>query len=324
MKREPFIAAREKRWAELEQLIGQLRARLPAGKQPQNVAALPRAYRQVCQDLALVRRRMYGRALATRLNRIALQGREQLYQTPTRWTRSVAHFVARDFPRRLRGEAKLFWISTAAFLLPFAAVWVLAAQRPDLLYAIMDPASLQQYEEMYDPNTGGVDELRTPQSDVVMFAFYIRNNVGIDFKIFAGGLPFGLGTLFFLAYNGVHFGAIVGHFVTIGYDQTLFPFVVGHSSFELVAMLISGVAGLRLGAVLIAPGRRSRRRALIEIGPHCLQLVLGAGAMTTLAAFIEGFWSAQPLPASVKYAVGAVLWVLVIVYLGFAGRRRES
>ncbi|MCC7015446.1 MAG: stage II sporulation protein M [Planctomycetes bacterium] len=324
MKREPFVAAREARWKALEQLLESLAKPKLRRAEHADVAQFPRWYRQVCQDLALARRRMYGRELALRLNHIALAGRDQLYKAPVRTLAEVTEFAARGFPRLVRSEAKLLWVSTAVFLVPALIVGSIAMVRPDLLYAIVDIESLQEAERMYDPDSRTIEDARDASGNVAMFAFYVKHNVGIDFQIFAGGLPFGLGSILFLALNGVHLGAIVGHFLTIGYERTLFPFVVGHSSFELTAMLIAGVAGLRLGAVLVAPGRRSRRRALIDIGPHCLKLALGAGAMTVLAAFIEGFWSAQPLPPSVKYAVGAVLWSLVVVYLVFAGRSGES
>jgi hypothetical protein len=42
--------------------------------------------------------------------------------------------------------------------------------------------------------------------------------------------------------------------------------------------------------------------------------------MLFVAALIEGFWSPAPIPAGVKYAGGALLWVLVAVYLSTAGR----
>ena len=40
------------------------------------------------------------------------------------------------------------------------------------------------------------------------------------------------------------------------------------------------------------------------------------------ASFIEAFWSSQTqVPASTKYTVGALLWLLVFLYFIFAGRR---
>ena len=41
-----------------------------------------------------------------------------------------------------------------------------------------------------------------------MFGYYIRNNTGIGFQTFAGGLLLGLGTLFFLVFNGFYIGAV--------------------------------------------------------------------------------------------------------------------
>ncbi len=323
MKREPFIAARKQRWARLESLLAALRTGRRDGLERDALHELPRLYRQACQDLALARRRMYGRELVQRLNQMALRGREQLYRPSSRYLHEVAQFFGVDFPRLVREEWRLFWICSLLFAAPLVAVAVTANKRPDLLYAVMDPESLERFEEMYAPD-GATSSGRGVGDNVRMFAFYVRNNVGIDFQIFASGLVFGIGSILSLIYNGVHFGAVAGHFVAIGYEQQLFTFVAGHSSWELVAMVIAAVAGMRLGSLLVAPGRRSRARALVEDAPRCLRLLLGAAAMTFLAAFIEGFWSAQPLPGTLKYVVGALMWTLVIVYLWLGGRRRAA
>jgi hypothetical protein len=47
---------------------------------------------------------------------------------------------------------------------------------------------------------------------------------------------------------------------------------------------------------------------------------MGAGAMLAVAALLEAFWSPAPLPSIVKYIGGGVLWLVVFVYLAFAGR----
>ena len=323
MKREPFIAARKPRWKRLESMLAALSPGARAEVPERELAQLPRLYRQVCQDLALAQRRMYGRELVSRLNAMALRGREQLYRAPTRYLRQWIEFVAAGFPRLVREEWRLFWICSVLFVVPLVGVAVMAHERPDLLYSVLDPESLENIESMYAPSES-LSAKRDADRNVAMFAFYIRNNVGIDFQIFASGLVFGIGSILSLIYNGVHFGAIVGHFLAIGYETQLFPFVVGHSSWELVAMVIAAVAGMRLGSLLVAPGRRSRARALVEDAPRCLKLLVGAALMTTLAAFIEGFWSAQPLPVSVKYGFGAAMWMLVIVYLLLGGRRRAA
>ena len=42
--------------------------------------------------------------------------------------------------------------------------------------------------------------------------------------------------------------------------------------------------------------------------------------MTMLAAVVEGFWSAQPIPPMVKYAVGIVGWLAHAGYFLFVGK----
>ena len=59
-----------------------------------------------------------------------------------------------------------------------------------------------------------------------------------------------------------------------------------------------------------------------EDAQRALPLVYGSALMLLLAAGIEAFWSAQPLAATVKYRVGTVLWILVLLYLLLAGRAR--
>ncbi len=79
-----------------------------------------------------------------------------------------------------------------------------------------------------------------------------------------------------------------------------------------------------LGHAIVAPGNRSRVDALRVRGLVAVQLALGAAGMLFVAATVEGFWSAQPLPPMVKYSAAAVLWIAVIGYLGFAGRGRHA
>jgi len=85
-------------------------------------------------------------------------------------------------------------------------------------------------------------------------------------------------------------------------------------------MCISGVAGLLLGKALIKPGTQTRVLALKRAATKAVPLIVGAGLMTLLAAFIEAYWSSKDLDFSVKITVGIIIWILHIVYLTFAGR----
>jgi uncharacterized membrane protein SpoIIM required for sporulation len=154
-----------------------------------------------------------------------------------------------------------------------------------------------------------------------MFGFYIRNNVGIAFQCFASGLAAGLGSIFFIVFNGAYIGAIAGYVTERGLSETFYSFVVTHGAFELTAIVLSGAAGLKLGHSLIAPGRRTRRQSLVHAAGECVVVVYGITAMLIVAAAIEAFWSSAVwVPNAVKYGVAAVCWAVVLAYFVRQGR----
>ena len=105
--------------------------------------------------------------------------------------------------------------------------------------------------------------------------------------------------------------------------KNLYSFVSGHAPYELWAMIISGMAGMKIGLTLLMPGRRSRVAAFFEAGKTAIPLIIGAGSMTFLAACIEGFWSANNFNFTLKLWVGFAGWIALAVYFGFSGRGRQ-
>ena len=90
------------------------------------------------------------------------------------------------------------------------------------------------------------------------------NNIGIAFQCFAGGLFVGIGSLFFLVFNGAATPArIAGYLTARGLGENFYSFVVTHGAFELTAIVLSGAAGLRSAMRCWRPGRRTpaRRRS---------------------------------------------------------------
>ncbi|MGE5794509.1 MAG: stage II sporulation protein M [Bacteroidota bacterium] len=286
---------------------------------------VPQAYRRVCQHLALARDRQYSPELVDRLNRLALRGHHLLYGARTR--RGAAQgleFLFGGFPRLVREEGGFVAAAALLFFGPVLSLIAVLQAYPDFIYYLVEPASLARFQEMYDPANKRLG-LREADDNVAMFGFYIFNNVKIGFQTFATGLAFGLGTLFYLVFNGVMIGAIAGYLTGVGYGTPFWSFVSGHSALELVAIAISGAAGLRLGAAVVAPGARSRKAALVAAARPAVRLMYGAAAMFFAAAFIEAFWSPlTAFPPQTKYAVGAIMWALVIGWLAFGGRARGA
>jgi uncharacterized membrane protein SpoIIM required for sporulation len=161
---------------------------------------------------------------------------------------------------------------------------------------------------------------RRESTDVGMAGFYVYNNIGISFRVFATGIFFGLGSAFFLVFNGVVIGATLGYVINAGAGRNILTFVMGHGAFELTAIVIAGGAGLRMGYALVRTEGLTRLGSLRAQGPALARLALGAAFMLAVAAGIEGFWSPSSVPDIVKWSVAGGLWLLVMIYLFAAGR----
>ena len=328
MRQERFVALHARDWDEFEAWLdaraGKVGDVRRAGVQDVRWRglrdeAVPGAYRRLCHQLSLARRRGYSPQVTDRLQDLMQRGHAALYRpAPVRW-RAALGFLAGGFPRLVRAEWRCMLAALVLFALPLAGLFLAIQWQPELVHSVFSPTQLAQFEAMYQP--GNTQLGRQSEDDLAMFGYYVYNNVSIGFRTFAAGLLGGLGSAFVLAFNGVMIGGVAGHLQQIGYGDPFWRFVSGHSSLELTAIVIAGGAGLQLGLRLIAPGNRRRRDALAEGGRRGGLLCLGVLAMLLAAAFVEAFWSSIGwIPAGVKYVVGAALWLVVLAWLWRGGR----
>ena len=327
MKQEAFEAQHSTTWDTFETWISILSGSSTKENRERHTRDdvgrdFPALYRQVCHHLSLARTRRYSIALQQRLNQLALDGHQHLYRSRTPLLGAIGRFLASEFPRTFRARWRYMLISALVFYVPAFGMAIAMQVQPDLIYSLMEPSQISQMEEMYDPANRVLGRERQSDTDVNMFGFYIYNNISIGFQTFAGGLLFGIGSLFYLLFNGLIIGAVATHLTMVGFTETFWPFVIGHSSFELTAIIIFGGVGLMLGYGAIAPGQKRRWHAIRDQAISGMPLVYGGALMLVAAAFVEAFWSSTTWPPlAVKYTVGGLLWLSVILYLGWMGRR---
>ncbi|MFP7754226.1 stage II sporulation protein M [Thermodesulfobacteriota bacterium B35] len=321
MHQQQFEVRYASLWKRLEELLTALENG-SARESRRDGTGFPALYRQVCNHYALARSRCYTPDLVTRLHRLVLRGHRQLYRAQKLRPWIIIDFIGRTFPRTVRLNGRLFWLAFVLFFAPAGIIGISAYRDPAVIYSVMDQDQVARIEYMYDPlnrKTGRAPE-RTSATDVRMFGFYIYNNVSIGFRTFAGGIFLGLGTLLFLLFNGLFLGAVAGHLSHPPHAAVFWPFVSGHGAFELMAIVISGTAGLVLARALLRPGVMTRPLALRRAAPEALQLIMGAMVLFIIAALFEAFWSPSSVAAPVKLGVAAVNWLLVPLYLLRAGK----
>jgi len=289
------------------------------------IDALPSAYRRLCQDLSLARDRHYSSALVHALHERVLAAHQRIYGARQRLAGHWLAFLVGGLPRLVRDERRFVLAAAALFFLPLLATLLLLQWHPDGVYFLMAPDKVAQFEEMYSPTAERLGRPRGAADELTMLAFYIANNVRIDFQCFAGGIGFGLGSVFFLVYNGLLIGATAGYLTQLGHIETFWGFVAGHSAPELIGAVLSGAAGLKIGLALVAPGRLRRADALKAAAQGAVRLLYGAAALTFSAAFIEALWSpSRTLPFALKIGVGIGVWLVLLAYFLFSGRSSHA
>ena len=325
MNRERFIRQRRGDWQLFEQLTARLRARRTARWQSQDVAELSRLYRSICYDLSMVQSREWGARLEQYLNDLVAQGHNCLYRSPPRSVTAVWEFWQSGFPCLLRQRSGSFFLALGLFAIPFLVSTVIGAMRPDLAELVAGKESLDAARESYsDPLYTEFDANYAGQRSY-MAGFYVHHNIGIAFRAFALGAFCGIGTAMELLSNGIALGMVFGYMAWVGgaAGDNFFSFVITHGSFELTALVVAGAAGLVLGQGVLFPGNMTRAASLRHHGSQSLLIALGAGGMLLIAALIEAFFSPLPIAHMVKYVVGTMMWVIVILYLSLAGRKSD-
>lgn len=358
MTKRDFIQRRMVSWTRFRELLQRFEeVRLFRRQTGFDPGEFSRRFRETCYDLSLVRSRDWGTGLDAYLNHLVTRGHNVFYRPPPAQWRALWNFLAVGFPQLFRANIGYFLVSCALFFGTFFASWGVVQFRPSLAVRIVPQAALDQMDKMYGPKQGasgpragdagdqgnaGLEENADQQKNerfgnederdpaditddffglrAAMAGFYIRNNIGIALQAFGRGIATAAGTVYTLVSNGVVIGAMFGHTIAAGNGSRLLGFVIAHGSFELTAIAVAGGAGLMLGDGMLRTGRRRWLDSVLSRAMDAVQIAFGAAAMLLVAAFIEAFWSPLPIAFELKLAVGAVLWVLVFLYLFGAGR----
>lgn len=342
MNKHKFIQQRRPHWKQFEEFLTNASRKSLAKMPAEELTKFSQLLREVSHDLATIRSRGWGHELTSYLNDLVARGHNLFYSAPPTNFAGLYRYLAVDFPRLFRANIGYFLTACLLFFLPLGISWCVVQNNPSLANRVIPAELITKFDQMYgdqgslntdEDNTADEQDAESPEDShfgsfgderASMAGFYINHNVGIALKCFALGILLGIGTVYTLLFNGIFLGAVSGYIVSQGNGDRFLSFVISHGSFELTAIAISGGAGLILGNALIHPGQRTRLQSLQVRGLEAVQIAGGAAVMLVVAAFIEAFWSPSDIPSLVKYIVGSGLWLIVFLYLGFAGLQSDT
>jgi len=300
-----FEAERGTGWRRLEAALRGAGAR-PERLGPDGVLELGALYRRAAADLAYARRRFPGDPVVARLEGLVVRARGVVYgQAPRRG--SLWGFLSRGYWQRLAERPAALAVSWLLLLVPAAALW--AAGDPGAALGIV-PSELQAAA---NPPPEGRDY--APAEGAAFSTQVLVNNIRVTLTAFAGGILFGVGTVFALVFNGLVLGVVAGLAFDAGNGPAFLRLVSAHGPLELSCIVVGGAAGLRVGWALISPGPRRRGRALVQEARLAVELALGTAPWLVVCGFAEGFLTGPDLPLGVQLAIGVALatvfWTLV-------------
>jgi uncharacterized membrane protein SpoIIM required for sporulation len=323
-----FAGRRQRDWDQLDALVRTVQARGLRVLLPEQIAQLSPLYRDVCSDLSRAEGARYSAPLIDYLQGLAAATHAVLYgHGRGRWSvvggrgASSLRLAVEAFPRAVRRHKVAMLLAFLLFFVPFFGGFFATMIDPGFALRIVPEGQLRPLVEAYRE---GFSSSRGAGLDAAMAGFYVNNNVGIALRCFATGLFFGLGSGFYLVENGLATGAIMGYVASHGAGDNILTFIVGHGSLELGAIVLAGGAGLALGWSIVAPGEKTRIASLQSTAKSVVIVVFGAAVMLFMAAAVEGFWSASPVPTIVKRSVGAAMFLLVMAYILLAGRGSDQ
>jgi uncharacterized membrane protein SpoIIM required for sporulation len=305
-----FTASRQARWSELERLLARSEGNGLRQFTSADIESMGQAYRQVVSDLAIAQRDFPDDQLTLWLNGLATRAHLRLYRAPAPSWRRVGRFFWTDFARRFRAAAP-YLVTAGALLFGPALVAYIGALLDPTLRDVLVPAQMRQVMQNGRTWTDIQPAMRPGMATLIF-----TNNIQVAFLAFAGGVLFGLGTVYVLVTNGLLLGAVLGAAQFYGVTPLLLAFISPHGYLELTCIVIAGAAGLMMGDALLRPGLLMRREAVARAARRAVELVVGAAPVLITAGIIEGFVSPSELPMWVKFvigpAVGAVLYALLL------------
>ena len=316
MPTDRFINQRKNAWQRLEDLLKLLDTSSFKRLRREEVRELGRIYRRTASDLAIARAESRDPRLVNYLNSLVIRAHGRIYRAESQGWKRILLFFRRELPQTFRRTWRYTLLSFSVFMLFAIFGFVGTRYDPEFSELVgVDPTFREINIETQTRWWEGLNGQNQVGASAIM-----TNNIQVTIYTFAFGAFFGLGTLFYLAYNGANIASVVALTYRAGFGNDLVTFMVGHGVIELSCIFISGGAGLLIGSAMIMPGDMTRADALKTRGMEAVRLMMGVAVLLVVAGTIEGFISPAAINPRIKYTIAALTGVTLYSYLLLVGR----
>jgi uncharacterized membrane protein SpoIIM required for sporulation len=314
MKVVQLLDARRRNWRELDEMCSQMERRRKRKIGAARIARFAALYRSACADLALADAYQLPPNTIQYLHQLVGRSHNQIYRSRSFMFRTWLAEAFLVVPQRFFLD-KSFWLSFVLFWGTFLGSMFLAGSSespyPEFAKDVMGQDALDGMTTNHRNSVSG-------QGSAEAIGRYVLHNGGIGLRCFVLGL-FIVPGLYVIAFNGVYLGTAFGYMYTQDEWETFSQFVTAHGPFELMAVVIAGAAGLKLGFSIIETGGLSRGASLRRAGREAVPLMCVFTVLFCLAALIEGTLSPSTAPYWTKALVSVISSGILMFYFGVLG-----
>lgn len=305
---DAFAAVHEPEWQRLAQLAGK---RTLSGRETDELIS---RYQSVAGQLSSLHTSAPDPRLVARLSTVLADARAKIAGSHEPRLSDLTRFVTLTLPAAFyRVRWWTVWVMVAFLVIATASAWWLATT-PEAMAELGSPAELEHYaEEAFEAYYSDF-----PAGD---FAGQVwTNNAWLAAQAIGLGIS-GFFPVYVLFNNAVGVGSSAAIMSQYGSIEAFFGLILPHGLMELTAIFIAAGTGLKLFWALVAPGRRTRSRALVEEGLTLITVAIGLVVVLAVSGVVEGFVTPSSLPTGVKITIGALVLAGYWAYTLTLGRR---
>ncbi|MEQ8224184.1 MAG: stage II sporulation protein M [Candidatus Eremiobacterota bacterium] len=312
MKIDQFIEQKKTSWNRLSELIKLAEQRGLKKFDRNNLLELGRLYRQASSDLSYTKSSFKDREIINYLNQLVARAHSQIYLPAPFNIWHTAKFYLSVFPDLFRQSFSYILLSCMIFVTSYIFSYVIVKTDtgtakmflPDEFVIPVEEGLKEKYVKAKFPSSMGPE----------LSSKIMTNNISVGFRAFAFGITAGIGTVYVLIFNGFMLGSLAALFNHYHYDMHFWSLILPHGITELLAIFISGGAGLILADGMITPGDLTRADSIKTKGRKAIRLILGVIPMFIIAGIIEGFITPLDISPYIKLIFSVFTGLLLILY----------
>jgi uncharacterized membrane protein SpoIIM required for sporulation len=267
----------------------------------------------VATHLSVIRSRSPDPVLVAGLSRLVLGARAAITGSRRFSWQPVTRFFTTAFPGELY-RTRWWWIGVGVTCLVLgAALTQYVAANPQVASMFMTDAQIEQL--VANDFVGYYSEYQAQNFAAAVWT----NNALLTAQCLASGVLI-VPVFYLLGTNLLSIGVTGGVMAGADAGDVFLTYVAPHGLLELTCVFVGAGVGLRIGWGWIAPGpHRTRGQALAERARSGMLVALGLALVLLVAGLLEAYVTPAPLPAAMRIAVGAVVWLAFLAYALVAG-----